>query len=87
MVQALKSEKSGRVWHYLHLDMGTVAIANWYRSPSDNDEQILELDTELAALDQAHNGDRANLPRMLIPHGALDRFFANQPQLLAARRA
>ena len=50
MAQGVKSEKSERIWHYLHLDVGTIAIANWYRSPSGDDEQIVEFNSEIAEL-------------------------------------
>ena len=50
VVEAFKSETSERIWHYLHLDIGTYAFANWYRSPSTGEEQIQELDAEMAGL-------------------------------------
>ena len=43
---------SERMWHYLHLDHGCIAIGNWYRSPSSGLEQIEELSNELAEIKQ-----------------------------------
>ena len=42
--------ESERQWHYLHLDVGTLAIANWYRSPCAEDRHIQEFAQELAEI-------------------------------------
>ena len=41
------SVAAGRSWHYLHLDVGTVAVCNWYRPPASSDEAIATLQEEM----------------------------------------
>ena len=44
------SEHAERNWHLLHLDIGSFALCNWYRSPSALDVQIHSFREELAEL-------------------------------------
>ena len=39
-----------RVWHYLHLDVGAVAICNWYRPGAGGEEQIASLAEDLVEI-------------------------------------
>ena len=41
------SADAERSWHYLHLDHGTIAICNWYRPGSSDDDHITSLRGEL----------------------------------------
>ena len=49
MVHMLKSPESERLWHFLHLDIGTIAISNWYRPPVCADSHIQEFDAEIVS--------------------------------------
>jgi len=44
------SEHAERSWHLLHLDIGSFALCNWYRSPSASDDQIHSFRDELAEI-------------------------------------
>ena len=35
-----ESQQAERLWHFLHLDIGTVVLANWYRPPSASEEHL-----------------------------------------------
>ena len=45
-----KSANAERAWHYLHLDIGTVAVCNWYRPGASDIEDIASLQEELSNL-------------------------------------
>ena len=44
------SVSAERSCHYLHLDVGTFAICNWYRPPASSDEVIATLQEEMSEL-------------------------------------
>ena len=48
----LSSLVAERTWHLLHLDVGSLAIANWYRPPGADELHISTLREELVALRQ-----------------------------------
>jgi len=50
LVHVSNSESAERSWHLLHLDIGSVAIGNWYRSPNADQVQMSSLRQELAEL-------------------------------------
>ena len=50
IVHLYNSTQAERSWHLLHLDVGTLAIANWYRPPSSALEHIASLQEELSGL-------------------------------------
>ena len=42
-----QSENAERAWYYLHFDIGSIAVCNWYRPGAAGDEPILSLQDEL----------------------------------------
>ena len=50
LVQVKSSVESERMWHYLHLDFGILALCNWYRSPSAPSSHMEEFAEELAEI-------------------------------------
>ena len=42
-----KSSDAERAWHFLHLDIGTVAICNWYRPGSGGTPHIASIEKEI----------------------------------------
>ena len=47
MVCVKISIESERVWHFLHLDVGTIAVCNWYRPGSGGEPKIASIANEL----------------------------------------
>ena len=50
IVHVKESANAERMWHFLHLDVGTVAICNWYRPGSGGSDQIASIADELLEL-------------------------------------
>ena len=49
-VHLYNSVVAERSWHYLHLDVGIIAIGNWYRPPGSDISHIESLRDEIAAM-------------------------------------
>ena len=44
------SEDAERTWHYLHLDIGSIAVCNWYRPGVSGNAHILSFQEELSQI-------------------------------------
>ena len=49
-VHLFNSIDAERSWHLLHLDIGSIALANWYRPPGSGLDHIASLREEMSEL-------------------------------------
>ena len=69
-----------RIWLLVHTDLGSIAIGNWYKSPSADDDHITSFRTELSTLQSEVIGTIV-AGDMNIHHSKWLRFSnANTPQ-------